>query len=118
MRNIVQFRGIRLPKFDHEALAGHARRWAVRLGGVAIVVLASSPTLAFAQAGADPTGILQKILDFIIGKFGQTLAVLGIIGIGVSWMFGRASMGVVAGVIGGIVIVFGASFIGSTITAG
>jgi type IV secretion system protein VirB2 len=33
-------------------------------------------------------------------------------------MFGRASLGVIAGIIGGIVIMFGASYLGETLTGG
>lgn len=74
---------------------------------------------AFAQAGgASPATMVQNICDFILGPFGQSLAILGIIAIGVSWMFGRASLGLVAGVVGGIVIMFGAAFLGSMITGG
>lgn len=74
---------------------------------------------AFAQsAGTNPASILTNILTFLTGPFGQTLAVLGIIGIGIAWMFGRASLGLVAGVIGGIVIMFGASYIGNQLTGG
>ena len=57
-------------------------------------------------------------VPFILGPFGQTLAILGIIGIGVLFMFGRASLGIIAGIIGGIVIMFGASYLGQTLTGG
>jgi type IV secretory pathway VirB2 component (pilin) len=80
-----------------------------------------SPNLAFAQTvtgGANPQTMLNNVCSFILGPFGQTLAVLGIIGIGVLWMFGRASLGVIAGIIGGIVIMFGASYLGQTLTGG
>ena len=76
------------------------------------------PALAQAGGGSDPSQMVNNICDFILGPFGQSLAVLGIIAIGVSWMFGRASLGLVAGVVGGIVIMFGASFLGKTITGG
>jgi len=36
----------------------------------------------------------------------------------VLFMFGRASLGIIAGVIGGIVIMFGASYLGQTLTGG
>lgn len=79
------------------------------------------PAIAYAQTvsgGASPQTMLNNICTFILGPFGQTLAVLGIIGIGVLWMFGRASLGVIAGIIGGIVIMFGASYLGQTLTGG
>ena len=80
-----------------------------------------SPSLALAQTvtgGANPQTMLNNVCTFILGPFGQTLAVLGIIAIGVLWMFGRASLGVIAGIIGGIVIMFGASYLGQTLTGG
>jgi type IV secretion system protein VirB2 len=89
----------------------------LRAYGVLVMTI-SSVSEAQAQAGADPSAILTKICTFILGPFGQSLAVLGIIAIGVSWMFGRASLGLIAGVIGGIVIMFGASFIGQQLTGG
>lgn len=79
--------------------------------------IGASTRTASAQ-GADPATMLNNICDFILGPFGQSLAVLGIVAIGLSWMFGRASLGLVAGVVGGIVIMFGASFLGQTLTGG
>jgi type IV secretion system protein VirB2 len=79
------------------------------------------PALAHAQTvsgGASPATMINNICTFILGPFGQSLAVLGIIAIGLSWMFGRASLGLIAGVIGGIVIMFGASYLGQTLTGG
>ena len=79
------------------------------------------PTVAYAQTvsgGASPQTMLNNVCTFILGPFGQTLAVLGIIAIGVLWMFGRASLGVIAGIIGGIIIMFGASYLGQTLTGG
>jgi len=84
-------------------------------------VMASMPALAYAQTvsgGASPATMLNNVCTFILGPFGQTLAVLGIIGIGVLFMFGRASLGIIAGVVGGIVIMFGASYLGQTLTGG
>jgi type IV secretion system protein VirB2 len=77
------------------------------------------PALAHAETvagGASPTTMINNVCTFILGPFGQSLAVLGIIAIGLSWMFGRVSLGLIAGVIGGIVIMFGASYLGSTLT--
>lgn len=87
----------------------------------AVLALSLIPQIAQAQTvsgGASPATMLNNVCTFILGPFGQTLAVLGIIGIGLAWMFGRASMGLIAGVIGGIVIMFGASYLGSTLTGG
>ncbi len=88
---------------------------------LALLAVAAFPNLALAQTvtgGASPATMINNICTFILGPFGQSLAVLGIIGIGLSWMFGRVSLGLIAGVIGGIVIMFGASYLGSTLTGG
>jgi type IV secretory pathway VirB2 component (pilin) len=80
-----------------------------------------SPVFAQAQTvtgGASPQTMINNVCTFILGPFGQTIAVLGIIGIGFLFMFGRASLGVIAGIIGGIVIMFGASYLGQTLTGG
>jgi type IV secretion system protein VirB2 len=88
--------------------------------GWATIVAAVGTTNAFAQAGGgtSPAAILTNICNFILGPFGQSLAVLGIIAIGLSWMFGRASLGLIAGVVGGIVLMFGASFLARTLIGG
>jgi type IV secretion system protein VirB2 len=83
--------------------------------------LIALPAAAYAQTvsgGASPQTMLNNVCTFILGPFGQTLAVLGIIAIGVLFMFGRASLGIIAGIIGGIVIMFGASYLGQTLTGG
>ena len=90
-------------------------------GAMALWAVMSLPELANAQTvtgGASPATMINNICTFILGPFGQSLAVLGIIAIGLSWMFGRVSLGLIAGVIGGIVIMFGASYLGSTLTGG
>ena len=84
-------------------------------------LILSSPVMAYAQTvtgGASPQTMINNICTFILGPFGETIAVLGIIGIGFLFMFGRASIGVIAGIIGGIVIMFGASYLGQTLTGG
>lgn len=90
-------------------------------GLLAVAAMVVFPALAHAQTvsgGASPATMINNICTFILGPFGQSLAVLGIIAIGLSWMFGRVSLGLIAGVIGGIVIMFGASYLGSTLTGG
>ena len=91
------------------------------LAGVAMMLMsvsahADGTVTAFTQ-GTDAQQMLSNVCTFILGPFGQTLAVLGIIGIGMAWMFGRASLGLIAGVIGGIIIMFGAGFLGKLLTA-
>jgi type IV secretory pathway VirB2 component (pilin) len=91
------------------------------IGALALWAAIAYPVLAEAQTvtgGASPATMINNICTFILGPFGQSLAVLGIIAIGLSWMFGRVSLGLIAGVIGGIVIMFGASYLGSTLTGG
>ena len=88
--------------------------------GLAIAMVFSSVANAATDTeavtgGLDPATMLTNVCGFILGAFGQTLGVLGIIGIGMAWMFGRASLGLVAGVIGGIVIMFGAGFLGQSL---
>ena len=97
------------------------RRAKNRLAPLTVLAMTALPSLASAQTvtgGASPATMINNICTFILGPFGQSLAVLGIIAIGLSWMFGRVSLGLIAGVIGGIVIMFGASYLGSTLTGG
>jgi type IV secretory pathway VirB2 component (pilin) len=89
--------------------------------GFMALACALLPIAAHAQTvtgGASPATMVNNICTFILGTFGQSIAVLAIIGIGFLWMFGRASLGVIAGIIGGIVIMFGASYLGQTLTGG
>jgi len=88
---------------------------------IVALALFGSPALAYAQTvsgGESPQTMINNVCTFILGPFGETIAVLGIIGIGFLFMFGRASLGVIAGIIGGIVIMFGASYLGQTLTGG
>lgn len=89
--------------------------------GVIAMALLLLPIAAHAQTvsgGASPATMVNNICTFILGTFGQSIAVVAIIAIGFLWMFGRASLGVIAGIIGGIVIMFGASYLGQTLTGG
>lgn len=93
----------------------YAARAAISVGGILVPVAAYAQTVT---GGASPQTMINNVCTFILGTFGQSLAVLGIIGLGLAWMFGRASLGLVGGVIGGIVIMFGASYLGQTLTGG
>lgn len=85
------------------------------------LALSIAPALAHAQTvsgGESPQTMINNVCTFILGPFGATIAVLGLIGIGFLFMFGRASLGVIAGIVGGIVIMYGASYLGQTLTGG
>lgn len=111
--------GDKVRRIGLRSAAARAWRAVLKMPATAFIALALSGGNAFAQqTGTDPSQMLKNITQFILGPFGQTLAVLGIVAIGLSWMFGRASLGLVAGVIGGIVIMFGASFMATTLTGG
>ncbi len=104
--------------YSQELAAGRDR---AVTGTLALCAALALPALAQAQTvtgGASPATMINNICTFILGPFGQSLAVLGIIALGLSWMFGRVSLGLIAGVIGGIIIMFGASYLGSTLTGG
>jgi type IV secretion system protein VirB2 len=91
----------------------------ITMASVIASLVASFPGIAMADTvGDDPATMVNNICNFILGDFGQALAVLGIVAIGLAWMFGRASLGLIAGVIGGVVIMFGASTLGKDITQG
>ena len=86
--------------------------------GTALALVPAAAEAQTVTGGASPATMVNNICTFILGTFGQGLAVLGIIAIGLAWMFGRASLGLIAGVIGGIIIMFGASYLGETLTGG
>lgn len=81
---------------------------------VLLATMALMPAIAHAQAvsgGTSPTTILTNIATFILGPFGEIIAVLALIGIGIAFMLGRAGLGLIAGVIGGLVLIFGSSYL-------
>lgn len=106
------------PKMPALPTLGDMYEFVQRIGWT-VIVASCVATQASAQAGggSDPSAILTALINFITGAFGQSIAILGIIAIGLSWMFGRASLGLVAGVVGGIVIMFGASYLARTALA-
>ena len=81
---------------------------------LAVMAALMVPALAQAQVvtgGTDPTTILDNIATFILGPFGEGLAVLGLIGVGFAFILGRASLGLIGSIVGGLVLIFGASFL-------
>lgn len=118
---VLATRGLLTEAYGQGASVVNRRRSNQVLAALAVGAALALPGVAEAQTvtgGASPATMINNICTFILGPFGQSLAVLGIIAIGLSWMFGRVSLGLIAGVIGGIVIMFGASYLGSTLTGG
>ncbi len=120
-RVIVAAERLLTEAYSQGSAVADSRRAKRVAGALAVGAVIAFPAMAEAQTvngGASPATMINNICTFILGPFGQSLAVLGIIAIGLSWMFGRVSLGLIAGVIGGIVIMFGASYLGSTLTGG
>ena len=94
--------------------AAEGFRLALRYAAPLLVAAALLPVPAHAQTvsgGTSPTTILNNIASFILGPFGQSIAVLSVIGIGVAFIFGRATLGLLGGLVGGLVLIFGASYL-------
>jgi type IV secretion system protein VirB2 len=118
---VMATRGLLTEAYGQGISVVNRRRSNQVIAALAVGAALALPGVAEAQTvtgGASPATMINNICTFILGPFGQSLAVLGIIAIGLSWMFGRVSLGLIAGVIGGIVIMFGASYLGSTLTGG
>jgi type IV secretion system protein VirB2 len=89
-------------------------RLALRCAAPLLLAAALLPLLAHAQTvsgGTSPQTILNNIATFILGPFGQSVAVLSVIGIGVAFIFGRVTLGLLGGLVGGLVLIFGASYL-------
>lgn len=82
----------------------------LRLGIPLLFNVVAAPAFA-ADGNTNPAQILQKVLTVMTGEMGTALAALGIIACGLAWMFGRASLGLISGVIGGIMIVFSSAYV-------
>ena len=118
---VMATRGLLTEAYGQGISVVNRRRSNQVIAALAVGAALALPGVAEAQTvtgGSSPATMINNICTFILGPFGQSLAVLGIIAIGLSWMFGRVSLGLIAGVIGGIVIMFGASYLGSTLTGG
>ena len=101
------------PVWDKSVAAIKRSAWTIAVTAFPIVARAQN-----VSGGASPQTMINNVCTFILGPFGATIAVLGLIGIGFLFMFGRASLGVIAGIVGGIVIMYGASYLGQTLTGG
>jgi type IV secretion system protein VirB2 len=86
----------------------------IRFAHLAFVSALLVPMLANAQVvggGSDPSTILQAIVTWITGPFGQSVAVLALIGAGLAFFFGRFGIFHLVSIVGGLVLVFGASYL-------
>ncbi|WP_454888871.1 TrbC/VirB2 family protein [Sphingobium indicum] len=77
----------------------------------AMLLMAASPALAQSGGGADPTSIVQAIVNIITGTLGKIIAVAAICVVGIGAMLGAFSARVAGGVILGIILIFSASWI-------
>lgn len=79
-----------------------------------LILSASLPMIARAQAvggGTDPATIINNIATYILGPFGQAIAILAVIAVGFAFMFGRLGIFLLAGVVGGLILIFGSSYL-------
>lgn len=79
---------------------------------------ASAANAQTVGGGTDPSTILQAIATYILGPFGQSLAVLGLIAVGISFLLGRVGLFVLAAFIGGLILIFGSSYLVSQFLGG
>jgi type IV secretion system protein VirB2 len=82
------------------------------------VVGATAAQAQTVGGGTDPSTILQAITTYILGPFGQSLAVLGLIAVGISFLLGRLGLFVLAAFIGGLILIFGSSYLVSQFLGG
>lgn len=83
-------------------------RLAIVAAGVCCTTAAHAQTVG---GGSDPSTILTAVASYILGPFGQALAVLALIGVGISFLVGRLGLFGIAAFIGGLVLVFGSSYL-------
>ncbi|BAK85227.1 secretion system type IV pilin subunit VirB2 [Gluconobacter thailandicus F149-1 = NBRC 100600] len=84
-----------------------------------VVFLSVLPAVAHAQTvsgGSTPTQMINNICTFILGDFGKSIAVVVLAAAGLMLAFGRLSLGIFAGMVGGILLMFGAAYLGSMVT--
>jgi type IV secretory pathway VirB2 component (pilin) len=85
------------------------------VAAAALVALVPIAARAQVGGGTDPATILNNIATFILGPFGQSVGILAIISAGFSWIFGYLGVYHVAAVVGGLVLIFGSSYLITTI---
>lgn len=75
------------------------------------------PIAAHAQivsGGTNPTTIIDNIATFILGPFGEGVAVLAVAGVGFMCWTGRMGLHAIGWLAAGLVLVFGSSYLVTT----
>ena len=67
------------------------------------------PLTVQAQAFAPADTILQRIIDAFTSTTGRLIAIVAVIGLGLSALFGIINMKMAGGIVGGIALIFGAT---------
>lgn len=79
------------------------------------------PVAAHAQVvsgGTSPTTIIDNIATFILGPFGEGVAVLAVAGVGFMCWTGRMGLHSIGFLAAGLVLVFGSSYLVTTFVGG
>ena len=113
-----------LKKIQGSALVGRVgnqfhrpdERTARVMAFAAMMLVVASPAHA-AGGGGDLTSFLQNIVTTITGTFGQLLAVIAVVGVGIGALMGAFSFRAVGGVILGVMLIFSSSWVVNQIIA-
>ena len=79
--------------------------------GLLAVGIASMPTLAHAQLFGTGDNFVNNLLAFLNGGFARSVAIIGVIILGLLAMTGRLDMKKAGGIIVGIILIFAAAAI-------
>ncbi len=85
---------------------------------VGVAMLAATPAYAQSGGAGNVETFLQNIVNIITGTVGKLIAVIAIVGTGIAWMFGAASVRTLGTVILGCILIFSAAWIVDQITGG
>lgn len=90
---------------------------------LAVIMLANVllPVIAHAQVvsgGTSPTTIIDNIATFILGPFGEGVAVLAVAAVGFMCWTGRMGFHAIGWLAAGLVLVFGSSYLVTTFVGG
>lgn len=86
-----------------------------------VIAGAMLPAVAHAQVvtgGTNPATIINNIASFILGPFGEGVAVLAVAAVGFMCWTGRMGFHAIGWLVGGMVMVFGSSYLVTTFVSG